>query len=90
MSDCNEYISNFEIEMNLLHSTISTRQFSKKYKFPIYDKIQYGPVTKAESNFINNALMRVGVQKSTEKEFDKAADSNIKLNKNDNTHTIPI
>ena len=37
---------------------ITTKEFSKKYNFPIYDKIQYGPVTKAESNFINNALMK--------------------------------
>ena len=37
---------------------ITTKEFSKKYGFPIYEKRQYGPVTKAESNFINNALMK--------------------------------
>ena len=37
---------------------ITTKEFSKKYDFPIYDKKQYGAVTKAESNFINNALMK--------------------------------
>jgi len=37
---------------------ITTKEFSKKYDFPIYGKKQYGPVTKAESNFINNALMK--------------------------------
>ena len=37
---------------------ITTKEFSKKYGFPIYGKRQYGPVTKAESNFINNALMK--------------------------------
>jgi len=37
---------------------ITTKEFSKKYDFPIYEKRQYGPVTKAESNFINNTLMK--------------------------------
>ena len=46
---------------------ITTREFSKKYGFPIYEKRQYGPVTKAESNFINNALMK----KITAKDADR-------------------
>ena len=46
---------------------ITTKEFSKKYDFPIYEKRQYGPVTKAESNYINNALMK----KITAKDADK-------------------
>jgi hypothetical protein len=46
---------------------ITTKEFSKKYGFPIYEKRQYGPVTKAESNFINNALMK----KITAKDADR-------------------
>ena len=46
---------------------ITTKEFSKKYGFPIYEKRQYGPVTKAESNYINNALMK----KITAKDADK-------------------
>jgi len=38
---------------------ITTKEFSKKYNFPIYEKIKRGPLpTKTESNFINSALMK--------------------------------
>ena len=46
---------------------ITTKEFSQKYGFPIYEKRQYGPVTKAESNFINNALMKTITAKDAEK-----------------------
>ena len=46
---------------------ITTKEFSKKYDFPIYEKRQYGPVTKAESNFINNALMKTIGEKEASK-----------------------
>jgi len=46
---------------------ITTKEFSKKYGFPIYEKRQYGPVTKAESNFINNALMKTIGEKEASK-----------------------
>ena len=46
---------------------ITTKEFSKKYGFPIYEKRQYGPVTKTESNYINNALMK----KITAKDADR-------------------
>jgi len=45
---------------------ITTKEFSKKYGFPIYEKRQYGPITKTESNFINNALMKtIGEKEAT-------------------------
>ena len=46
---------------------ITTKEFSKKYNFPIYEKKQYGPVTKTESNFINNALMKTIGEKDASK-----------------------
>jgi hypothetical protein len=46
---------------------ITTKEFSKKYGFPIYEKRQYGPVTKAESNFINNAVMKTIGEKEASK-----------------------
>ncbi len=46
---------------------ITTKEFSKKYGFPIYEKRQYGPVTKTESNFINNALMKTIGKKDADK-----------------------
>jgi len=46
---------------------ITTKEFSKKYGFPIYEKRQYGPVTKAESNFINNALMKTIAPKDADR-----------------------
>jgi len=46
---------------------ITTKEFSKKYDFPIYEKRQYGPITKAESNFINNALMKQLYEKDVAK-----------------------
>jgi len=46
---------------------ITTKEFSKKYNFPIYEKRQYGPVTKAESNFINNAIMKTIGEKDASK-----------------------
>ena len=46
---------------------ITTKEFSKKYGFPIYEKRQYGPVTKSESNFINNAIMKTIGEKDASK-----------------------
>ena len=48
---------------------ITTKEFSKKYNFPIYAKKEYGPgrASKAESNFINNALMKTIGEKEASK-----------------------